>query len=59
MDIGAFHAKEIVLECPQDKTVFPSTQLRALAPSQCTFGFDVMVYVGMAFSPVAVTNRTS
>ncbi len=48
MDIGAFQAKEIVLECPHDKTVFPSAQLRALAPSQCTFGFDVIVYVGMA-----------
>ncbi len=48
MDIGAFRAKEIVLECPHDKTVFPSAQLRGLAPPKCTFGFDVMVYVGMA-----------
>ena len=47
MDIGAFKAKEIVLECPNDKTVFPSSQLRALAGANCTYGFDVMVEVGM------------
>ena len=47
MNIGAFQAKEIVLECPYDKTVFPSPQLRALAPFQCTYGFDVIVHVGM------------
>lgn len=48
MDIGAFRAREIVLECPHDKTVFSSAQLRALAPPKCTFGFDVIVYVGLA-----------
>ena len=48
MDIGAFLAKENVLECSHDKTVFPSPQLRALAPFQCTYGFDVIVHVGMS-----------
>jgi hypothetical protein len=48
MDIGAFKAKEIVLECPYDKTVFTSPQLRALAPAQCTYGFDVIVHIGMS-----------
>jgi hypothetical protein len=47
MDIGAFHAKETVLECPYDKTVFISSQLRGLAPAQCTYGFDVIVHIGM------------
>jgi len=48
MDIGAFLAKEILLECPNDKTVFCSPQLRALVPVQGTYGFDVIVEVGMA-----------
>jgi hypothetical protein len=48
LDIGAFRAKEIVLECPYDKTVFTSPQLRALAPAQCTYGFDVIVHIGMS-----------
>jgi hypothetical protein len=48
MDIGAFLAKEVVFECPNDKTVFTSPQLRALAPARCTYGFDVIVHVGMS-----------
>lgn len=48
MDIGAFEAKEVVFECPNDKIVFPSSQLRALAAAKCTYGFDVMVQVGMS-----------
>ncbi len=47
MDIGAFLAREIVFECPNDKAVFSSSQLRALAPVKCTYGFDVIVHVGM------------
>ncbi len=46
MEIGAFKAKEVVLQCPDDQTVFASPQLRSLAPSQCTYGFDVIVHVG-------------
>ena len=48
MDIGAFRAKEIVLECRADTRVFHSTQLRKLVPIHCTFEFDVIVAVGMA-----------
>jgi len=48
MDIGAFEAKEVVFECPEHKIVFPSSQLRALAAAKCTYGFDVMVQVGMS-----------
>lgn len=48
MDIGAFLAKETVLECPYEKTIFSSPQLRALAPAQCTYGFDLIVHVGIS-----------
>lgn len=48
MDIGAFQAKETVLQCPYDHTVFSSAQLQTLAPAKCTYGFDVIVYVGMS-----------
>lgn len=46
MDIGAFHAKETILMCPQDQTLFVSEQLRNLVPENGTFGFDVIVEVG-------------
>ena len=48
MDIGAFRAKETVFYCPHDQTVFTSPQLRSLVPTKGTYGFDVIVYVGMA-----------
>ena len=48
MDIGAFRAKETVLFCPQDQTAFLSEQLLRLVPEGGTFGFDVIVEVGLA-----------
>jgi hypothetical protein len=48
MDIGAFCAKEIVMMCPHGHGSFVSTQLRNLAPTNGTFGFDVIVKVGYA-----------
>jgi len=48
MDIGAFRAKEKVFQCPHDKSVFGSQQLRALVPVKGTYGFDVIVDVGMS-----------
>lgn len=42
MDIGAFFAKEIILECPQDQMTFVSPELRKLVPAQGTFGFEVI-----------------
>lgn len=48
MDIGAFRAKETVLFCPHDQTTFTSGQLRSLVPEGGTFGFDVIVEVGLA-----------
>jgi len=48
MNIGAFEAKETVLFCPQDKITFNSEELRSLVPKGGTFGFDVIVEVGLA-----------
>ena len=48
MEIGAFRAKETVFQCPSDKAVFGSPQLRALVPAKGTYGFDVIVEVGMS-----------
>lgn len=47
MDIGAFNAKETVLFCPHDRKTFLSDQLRNLVPIGGTFGFDVIVEVGL------------
>lgn len=46
LDIGAFRAKETVLECQNHQTVLNSSILRSLVPKGCTFGFDVIVDVG-------------
>lgn len=48
MDIGAFWARETVMFCPQDQTIFPSEKLRSLVPEGGTFGFDVIVAIGLA-----------
>lgn len=48
IDIGAFKAKETVLFCPHDQTTFNSKELRRLVPKGGTFGFDVIVEVGLA-----------
>jgi len=46
MDIGPFDAKETILES-SDGRVYHSRQLRALTPYRATFGYDVLVYVGL------------
>ena len=48
LDIGAFRAKEIILQCPEDKALYSCEELRTLTPYRCTFGYDVIVYVGYA-----------
>jgi len=48
LDIGTFRARETILQCPNDKSIYTSKLLRNLTPFRCTFGFDVMVYVGKA-----------
>lgn len=48
MNIGAFRAKETVLFCPHDLITFGSKQLRSLVPEGGTFGFDIIVEVGLA-----------
>ncbi len=48
IEIGAFQAKERLLICPHDGKVYASEDLRRLSPARCTFGFDILVYVGKA-----------
>lgn len=48
LDIGAFRAKEIILRRPEDQVLYTSHELKALTPYRCTFGYDVIVYVGYA-----------
>jgi len=47
LDIGAFYAKETVLY-DSDGNAYHSQELRELVPYRCTFGYDVIVYVGYA-----------
>lgn len=50
LHLGGFIAHETLLQCGhcQHKTIYPSEQLSALAPSGCSFGYDVLVFVGKA-----------
>jgi len=57
MDVGAFWAKETVLYCPQDQITFNAEQLRNLVPEGGTFGFDVIVEVGLSLFAHCRNNR--
>ena len=57
LDIGTFLAKETVLFCPQTQTTFISEKLRKLAPEGGTFGFDIIVEVGLALFVHCRNNR--
>lgn len=46
LDIGPFCAKETILIDSSDGTAYHSQQLRSLTPYRCTYGYDVLVYVG-------------
>jgi len=48
LPIGAFTARETLLECPecQNQTIYGSEDLNRLAPPHCNFGYDVMVFAG-------------
>jgi len=48
LDIGAFRAKETVIQSQDDRKIYTCQELKGLAPHRCTFGYDVIVYVGYA-----------
>jgi hypothetical protein len=48
LDMGPLKAKEIILQHPEDKVLYRSDELKALAPYRCMFGYDVIVHVGYA-----------
>ena len=56
-DIGPFRAKEFILQCPSDLTVFTSENLRSLVPEQGKFGFDIIVFVGLAMFVKGRNNK--
>lgn len=47
LDIGPFCAKETVLVGSNNKK-YNSDEMRSLTPYRCTYGYDVLVYVGKA-----------
>jgi len=57
LDIGAFESKEVVLQCPKDQTIYHSEELRELSPTNGTFGYDIIVYVGKALFIHCQNNR--
>ncbi len=44
--IGAFSAKETILINPSDDMIYQNRELSSLTPYRCTFGYDVLVFVG-------------
>ncbi len=56
-DIGAFIAKQTVGICPHGHGTFKSGRLRNLVPNNCTFGFDIIVEVGVALFVHSRSNQ--
>src|SRR5580704_6214573 len=50
LHLDPFTAHETLLHCEgcENPTVYGAEELSGLAPSGCTFGYDVMVFVGKA-----------
>ena len=48
LDVGPLRAKESVLQSRADGKIYTCQDLKALTPQRCTFGYDVIVYVGYA-----------
>lgn len=48
LHIGKFLAHETLLSCSSCKKVYGSDELNRLVADGCTFGYDVMVYTGIA-----------
>lgn len=48
LGIGAFWAQETILQSEEDGTIHRSRELESLTPDRCTFGYDIIVYVGRA-----------
>jgi len=48
LHIGEFTAKETIKKCPSCKKKYVSEELHSLLPYRCTYGFDVIVYIGLS-----------
>ena len=48
LDIGAFRAKETIMQSEDHGKVYNCQELKRLTPHRCTFGYDVIVHVGYA-----------
>lgn len=50
LPLGCFTAQETLLQCDQcqNQTIYAAEELRRLVPSGCTFGYDVVIFVGKA-----------
>jgi len=46
--LGPFLTGDSILQRPEDKLLDTSSELKALTPYRCTFGYDVIVYGGYA-----------
>ena len=57
LDIGPFRAKETILFDSLDNTAHQSQQLRSLTPYRCTYGYDVLVFVGYSLFVHCLTEQ--
>lgn len=51
LSLGEFTAHETLRHCPRcaNDTLYGAEELKRLAPAGCTFGYDVLVFVGQEF----------
>lgn len=48
LHIGKFKASETIKQCKKCNTKYRCEDLKSLVPHRCTYGFDIIVYIGMA-----------
>jgi hypothetical protein len=48
LHIGEFKTRETIKQCKACQTKYPCEDLKSLVPYRCTYGFDVIEYIGVA-----------
>lgn len=58
LKIGTFKARETIKLCPKCGIQYRSKELSSIVPLSCNFGYDILVYVGMALFVGHLADQT-
>ena len=57
LEIGTFKIKEYIYKCQNEGIIFTTNQLDKIVSPGCNFGYDVIVYVGLAIFVHSRSNQ--